>query len=171
MIMNTWKAASEICCCKVLNFFYLFPDHGVLCEGWGFPVEASEVNGWGPSVLEGVDVVMSHRNMARVVTKPRNVRDHVLTVPLYWNYKGKSRSVFLVNCILRLICGLRNKQSFYLGKNNQIQCTFDIATGLRHGGWGRYLCIVRAPSCIGVEVAISKVSISNGHCITKHCGR
>ena len=57
-----------------------------------------------------------------------------------------------------------------------IQCTLDIATSLRHGGWGRcrqggrYLCNARAPSSIGVEVAISsaaaisKVAISNGHC-------
>ena len=60
--------------------------------------------------------------------------------------------------------------------SNKIQCTLDIATGLRHGGWGRYrqrgryLCNARAPRSIGVEVAIgsaaaiSKVAISNGHC-------
>ena len=57
-----------------------------------------------------------------------------------------------------------------------IQCTFDIATGLRHRGSGRYsqrgryLCNDRAPSFIGDEAAIgsaaaiSKVAISNGHC-------
>ena len=39
-----------------------------------------------------------------------------------------------------------------------IQCPLDIATGLRHGGWGRYiqrgryLCNARAPSSIGFEV-------------------
>ena len=27
-----------------IEIFYLFPDHGILCEGGGFPVEASEVN-------------------------------------------------------------------------------------------------------------------------------
>ena len=60
---------------------------------------------------------------------------------------------------------------------NIIQCTLDIATSLQHGGWGRYrqrgryLCNARAPSSIGVEVAIasaaaiSKVAISNRHCI------
>ena len=59
---------------------------------------------------------------------------------------------------------------------NQLLCTSDIATGLRHGGWGRYrqrgryLCNGRAPSSIGAKVAIgsaaaiSKVAISNGHC-------
>ena len=59
----------------------------------------------------------------------------------------------------------------------KIQCTLDVATGLRYGGWGRfrqrgrYLCNTRARSSIGVEVgigsaaAISKVAISNGHCI------
>ena len=58
-----------------------------------------------------------------------------------------------------------------------IQCTLDIATGHRYRGWGRYrqrsryLCNARAPSSIGVEVAIasaaaiSKVAISNRHCI------
>ena len=41
-----------------------------------------------------------------------------------------------------------------------IQCTFDIATGLRHRGSGRYsqrgryLCNDRAPSFIGDEAAI-----------------
>ena len=61
--------------------------------------------------------------------------------------------------------------------SSAIQCTLDIATGLRHGVWGRYiqrgryLCNDRAPSSIGFEVAIasaaaiSKVAISNGHCI------
>ena len=56
----------------------------------------------------------------------------------------------------------------------------DIATGLRHGSWGRYsqrgryLCNDRAPSSIGYEVAIvsaaaiSKVAIYNGHC-TYNC--
>ena len=55
----------------------------------------------------------------------------------------------------------------------------DIATGLRHGGRGRYrkrgryLCNARASSSIGVEVAIgsaaaiSKVAISKGHCIQR----
>ena len=58
-----------------------------------------------------------------------------------------------------------------------LQCILDIATGLRHWGWGRYrqrgryLCNARAQSSIGVKVAItsaaaiSKVSISNGHCM------
>ena len=64
----------------------------------------------------------------------------------------------------------------------QIQCTLDIATGLRHRGWGRYrqrghyICNARAPSSIGVEVAIdsaaatskSKVAIFNWHC-TAYC--
>ena len=56
-----------------------------------------------------------------------------------------------------------------------VQYALDIATDLCHGGWGRhrqrsrYLCNARAPSSIGVEVAIasaatiSKVAISNGH--------
>ena len=46
-----------------------------------------------------------------------------------------------------------------------------MATGLRHGGWGRYrqrgcfLCNARASSSIGVKVAIgSAAAISNGHC-------
>ena len=59
-----------------------------------------------------------------------------------------------------------------------IQCTLDIATGLRHGGRGRYsqrgryLCNARAPSFIGIEVAIgsaaaiSKIAVSNGYCAT-----
>ena len=60
------------------------------------------------------------------------------------------------------------------------------ATGLRHGGWGRYrkrgryLCSDGGPRFIGVEVAlgsvaaISKVDISNGHCskrIAEHRNR
>ena len=58
---------------------------------------------------------------------------------------------------------------------SQLQCSLDIATGLRQGGWGRYKqrgpywCNARAPSSIGVDVAIastattSKVALSNGH--------